>query len=262
LTLLCICLALPGLAVAACSDDPTGPGVPGGDTEWQGDLAAGDIIEIKGINGNIFATAVAGEGARVIADIIGNGDDPSLVTIEVVEHAGGVTVCAIYPDVPGNSPNDCEPGDGGSIAGNIDVIVNFTIEVPAGVLFDGTTVNGNISATGLTADASAITVNGGISISSDGLVEAITVNGNIAAQTGVITPARPLSFLTVNGNVALVLPASVNASILATTANGIMTSDFPLTEVATGRWEGTLGEGGLLLTMATVNGNLQMLEAP
>ena len=257
-----VLVSVSALLAAACSDDPTGPGVPGGDTEWRGDLASGAVIDIKGINGSILVTPVTGPGALVRAEITGNGDDPSLVTIEVVEHDGGVAVCAIYPDVAGNPPNDCQPGSAGSISGDKDVSVTFTVEAPPGVRFNGVTVNGDISATGLTADATAITVNGGISISSEGLVDAITVNGNIAAQTGVLTPSRPLSFLTVNGNVALVLPAVVNAAVLATTVNGNLTSDFALTEVAVGRWEGTLGAGGSLLTLATINGSLQLREAP
>lgn len=247
---------------AGCDSDPTAPRVPGGDTEWRGELAPGQTIEIRGINGGMVATPVAGTEALITAEFTGIGDDPALVSVDFVEHDGGVTACAIYPNVGGEPPNDCQPNGGGFVGGDLDVIVHFTVSVPTGVQFDGVTVNGNISATSLDADASAVTVNGGISISSTALVEATTVNGNVAAQIGTLTPDRPLSFVAVNGNVALVLPAAVNADVLATTVNGIMTTDFSLTEPSEGQWEGVLGAGGSLLSLATVNGNLQLLEAP
>ena len=88
------------------------------------------------------------------------------------------------------------------------------------------------------------------------------MNGNVAAQIGALTPSRPLAYVAVNGNVALVLPAAVNATVLGQTVNGTMTSDFPLVESVEGRWEGSLGAGGALLSLATVNGNLQLVAAP
>jgi hypothetical protein len=39
----------------------------------------------------------------------GRRSDPAEVEIEVVEHAGGVTICAVYPS-PGSRPNECRQG--------------------------------------------------------------------------------------------------------------------------------------------------------
>ena len=62
-------------------------------------------------------------------------------------HAGGVTICAVYPSRDARKPNECPPGDGGRMnVQNNDVSVRFTVRVPAGVTFVGKTVNGEIEA--------------------------------------------------------------------------------------------------------------------
>ena len=45
-----------------------------------------------------------------------------------------MTICAAYPDVPGQPANGCLPGDEGSThVEDNDVRVDFTVSVPAGV---------------------------------------------------------------------------------------------------------------------------------
>ena len=97
----------------------------------------------------------------------GRKSDPAQVKVEVVEHAGGVTLCAVYP-APDGRENTCAPGKGGRMnVRDNDVNVEFHVKVPAGVRFVGRTVNGGISGSGLTADAEAETVNGGVDLDSD-----------------------------------------------------------------------------------------------
>ena len=64
---------------------------------WTGKVAAGQAIEIKGVNGGIAATGAAGGEVEVTAVKKGRKSDPAEVKVEVVEHAGGVTICAVYP---------------------------------------------------------------------------------------------------------------------------------------------------------------------
>ena len=72
------------------------------DFEWTGRIQSGQTIEIKGIIGDIQAKAVSGTQARVLAEKHegqrGYADD---VTIEVIEHDDGVTICAVYPEKGG-----------------------------------------------------------------------------------------------------------------------------------------------------------------
>ena len=116
--------------------------------DWSGAVAAGKAVEIKGINGGIEATGTSGGQVVLHAVKKGKKNDPSEVKIEVVEHADGVTICAVYPST--GEPNECKPGEGGrmKVNGN-DVSVRFEVEVPAGVRFVGRTVNGGIEARGI-----------------------------------------------------------------------------------------------------------------
>src|SRR6185295_2455577 len=84
------------------------------DFHWQGKVAAGRAVEIKGINGSIDARASDGTEVEVTARKIGHGRASELdeVKVELVEHEGGVTICAVYPSRWSSKPNKCEPGDG------------------------------------------------------------------------------------------------------------------------------------------------------
>jgi hypothetical protein len=254
-------VAAVALSVLSCSDS-TGPGDRHATFEWDGTVAAGDVVEVKGISGSIRALPSTGDAVRVVATKRGSDDDPSTVAIEVVEHDGGVTVCAVYPDVPGEPANECLPGSGGFLSsrGN-DVVVTFDVEVPTSAALVAVTVAGGITASGMGEDVSATTVDGHIDVSTDGQARGTTVNGNVDVSMGRADWNRDLSFVTVNGHVTVRVPAETNAEVTAATVNGSVSSDFGLTLSADGRlMTGTLGIGGRMLTLTTVNGNVALLE--
>src|SRR4029450_10081304 len=86
-----------------------------------------------GVNGGSDATAAAGAEAEVSAFKRARRSNPDEVEIKVVEHAGGVTICAVYPS-SGRGANTCEPGEGGHMhTRDNDTNVEFTVRVPAGV---------------------------------------------------------------------------------------------------------------------------------
>src|SRR5690348_5889939 len=155
------------------------------DFNWHGSLAPGQSIEIKGINGDVRAERTTGSEVTVDAIKSGRHSDPNSVSIQVVPHADGVTVCAVYPSNNWGRPNECQPGSGGRMnVNNNDVKVEFTVHVPAGIHVIGHTVNGEIEATSLAGDVQAHTVNGKVRISTTGWAEAKTVNGSIHARLG------------------------------------------------------------------------------
>lgn len=255
--------ALPILVILGAVAGTAPAGVMAQDFEWSGRLAAGKAIEVKGINGDIEAMPASGNQVEVTAvkeeGRRGYAED---VTFEVVEHGGGVTICAMYPNEPGERENECRAGGGGhmSVHDN-DTEVRFTVRVPAGVDFVGRTVNGSIDSGELSGDVRAYTVNGGVEIAAAGYAEAKTVNGSIRARIGRTDWTGDLDFETVNGSITLDLPANVNARVDASTVNGDMYTDFPLT--IQGRWgprhlRGTIGEGGRSLRLSTVNGGISL----
>jgi hypothetical protein len=245
-------------------DDDDKPTRQGETFEWSGRIAAGRAIEIKGVNGSIEAEPATGSEVEVVAHKRARRSDPDLVRLEVIEHDGGVTICAVYPTPRGERPNECKPGDGGRMSTrNNDVQVEFSVRVPAGVRFIGRTVNGSIDARGLRSDTEAHTVNGSVGISTRGLARASTVNGSIEAQMGAGV-REPLEFETVNGGITLIVPAGSDAELRATTVNGDITSDFPVSvrgKLNHRRLSGTIGRGGPQLMMTTVNGDIRLRSA-
>jgi len=230
---------------------------------WKGTIAAGKAIEIKGVNGDVRAVAGSGD-VEVTAVKHARRSDPDEVKIAVVEHADGVTICAVYPS-DGRRENTCEPGDGGHMSTHDnDVQVDFTVRVPAGVRFRGRTVNGAVEAANLTSDVDVSTVNGGIRVSTSGYAEAHTVNGSIVAALGRSNWSDAIEFSTVNGGITLDLPAGLSTEVRASTVNGDIETDFPLT--VTGRLgprslRGTIGSGGRQLALSTVNGSIRLRKA-
>lgn len=232
--------------------------------EWSGRIASGKSIEVKGVNGGITAEASTGTQVEVVARKSGRRSDPDEVTIEVIEHAGGVTICAVYPSPRGREPNECGPGEKGRMnTRDNDVKVEYTVRVPAGVRFIGRTVNGGIEARGLKADVEAYTVNGSIELVTRGVARASTVNGSIEAAMGTAATDE-LEFETVNGGITLTVPAGSGAEIHASTVNGDISTDFPLTvkgKFSRRSISGTIGRGGPPLNLSTVNGDIRLRSA-
>lgn len=232
-----------------------------GDFDWRGRLAAGKTLEIIGINGSIDARGGPGAEATVSAVKGARRSDPDDVTMEVVEHAGGVTICAVYP-ARGGRENECRAGGKGrNDSNNNDTYVNWTVRVPEGVRFIGRSVNGDVTAQGLTAQAEARTVNGSIELETTSWGEASTVNGSINARLGQASWNGDLEFSSVNGSISLSLPSALDVDVDASTVNGSMETDFPLT--VRGRWgprrmSGTIGQGGRSLSLSSVNGNMTL----
>jgi Toastrack DUF4097 len=236
------------------------------DFHWTGHLAAGKRLEIKGVNGSIRAMAASGSEIDVTARKTARRSDPDEVRIQVVPFEDGVTICAVYP-TPSRArrENSCEPGDGWhSNTNDNDVTVDFTIRLPAGIVFNGETVNGDVDGEDLGADADVSTVNGSIDVSAAGVVEARTVNGSIRARMGRADWTSAASFKTVNGGITLTLPDNLNAEVSAETVNGDLETEFPLT--VTGRFgprhmRGTIGSGGRRLELSTVNGSIHLRKS-
>ncbi len=245
----------------ACAAVTAAP-VAAQDWNWRGRVAAGQWMEIKGVIGTV--RAVAGTGSEVEVEVTKSArrSDPDEVNIVVVPHRDGITICAVYPQVRNREPNDCQPGERGrSNANDNDVNVNFLVRVPRGVNFAGRSVNGAVTITGITGDVRAHTVNGSVRVSTSGLAEATTVNGSIDVAMGRADWDAILEFETVNGAITIELPDNVDTEVHASTVNGSIASDYPLTirgRFGPKRMSGTIGRGGRELALGTVNGDIEI----
>jgi hypothetical protein len=223
---------------------------------WTGVLKAGQKLNVHGINGVIHAERSIGTEVVVDAEKHGRHDDPDRVQIQVEREADGVTICARYPRWWGSGLTDCD----GAADTKSDVTVDFTVKVPAGVVANLATVNGEIRALDLRSPVEATTVNGSIHLATSERADARTVNGTIVAR---VTPKEDagMRFATVNGAIRLDLPRDAQAEVSAHTVNGDIRSDFPMTLHAGWvgrRLEGRIGRGGPEIRIATVNGSIEL----
>jgi hypothetical protein len=235
------------------------------DFRWSGRIPGGKWLEVKGVNGDVRAMAASGAEASIEARKTAGESDPESVEIRLVEHDDGVTVCAVYP-TPADSrrENSCEPGEGWHSSNkNNDVAVHFTVRVPAGVKFRGQTVNGELDAEGLRADAVVATVNGSVRVTTTGTARASTVNGSIFASMGRADWESDADFTTVNGGITLAFAGELHTELKAQTVNGDIDSDWPVTvrgRIGPKRVSGIIGNGGggRVLHLSTVNGNIKL----
>jgi DUF4097 and DUF4098 domain-containing protein YvlB len=163
--------------------------------------------------------------------------------------------------------------------------------VSGGVEVDGAgdhtvveSVSGDVRATRLAGDVRANSVSGEVELSDVGgdaegesvsgdvrirnarskVARAETVSGEVAYE-GTIDPAGRYDFHSHSGDVTLVLPAAVNASVSIGTFSGGIESDFPLTlrpesessrPRRARRLEFTIGSGGPRINAETFSGDV------
>ncbi|MBW3660589.1 MAG: DUF4097 family beta strand repeat protein [Gemmatimonadetes bacterium] len=226
---------------------------------WRGEIAAGQSVTVKGINGKIDARPSTGRTVRVEAVKTAKSGSVADLDVDVRRDSDGITICGIYPLEDGGRKNACDSGGSGDMRDG--ATIDFVVHVPSAVDLEARTVNGAITTGPLGGDVSVSTVNGSIEVTGAGKVDARTVNGAIEASTGAATWNGGLEFKTVNGSITVTLPANASARVEAKTVNGGLETDFPLT--IQGKWgprrmEGTIGRGGGTLELETVNGAIRL----
>jgi hypothetical protein len=233
------------------------------DFHWQGNLQAGQTLEVINHNGQIDASSAAGNEARVAGVRRGNDDDRDFF-IEVVEYSDGVTVCAVH--AKDKATGRCHRGGVSSESitwhGN-RAKINFDVQVPRGVRFHALTTNGNVLGRGLDSVVEATTTNGNVEVSTSEWASATTTNGGIRVSIGSAKWSGELEVKTTNGSVDVTLPASAEFKLDAATTNGGIHTDFPITvqgSFNSKALSGTVGGGGRELRVVTTNGTIKLMK--
>ncbi len=137
--------------------------------------------------------------------------------------------------------------------------VDYTLTVPRNARIDDVElVNGNLTVTGVAGGVDADCVNGEIVVRDvSGGIELESVNGSIECSTGSYL-GDSVSLAAVNGTIDLYLAPGANADVTAETVNGTISNDLGF-EVRKGKYvganmNGTIGGGGTLVELETVNG--------
>jgi DUF4097 and DUF4098 domain-containing protein YvlB len=233
-------------------------------------LKAGGHFTLENVNGDIAVSTWKNDTVEIkaVKTARRREEDLAKVEIRVEEIVGGVKVKAVWPKFPARA----------------DVSVQFTVQVPEGVILDGfTTVNGGVDVTGRYERAEVGTTNGSIAIKDaagefeagttnggvrvegfDGRLEADTTNGSIKLEG--LTLKGALSAETTNGSITVVVaaPEALNADLNASVTNGHITVDFPVTinglKGSKKRIEGRIGQGGPEISLHTTNGSITLTK--
>ena len=233
------------------------------ETRFTPTIAAGGTLALENINGPMVITQGTGRTAEVIVTKRVIKGDGSYVKAIMEESGGKVRICTIYTNRDPNRKT-CKGENSSPSRGrdNYDQVeMRYEVRVPAGVLVDAESVNGNITATGLEASAALESVNGAITFSGTTASHLETVNGGIKAKFTKADWDGTLKVSAVNGGVDLVFPTGLDADISGETVNGGISSDFPVT--IEGKWgpksfTGKIGRGGRRLSVETVNGGITL----
>ena len=146
---------------------------------------------------------------------------------------------------------------------------SFTITIPESTSLslsttngdiNASTTNGNVELSGTTGAADISTTNGKLNVQvHSGAVEGTTTNGTVDCDLAALGPTETVGLATTNGDVTLLLPADVSATIDATNTNGVITfNDFTVIyEVQTATHvRGRIGSGASTITITTTNGDI------
>lgn len=233
---------------------------------WSGPLPSGQLLEVRGISGDIRAELASGDAAEVTAEKHGRSSDFDEVEVRVERRSDGVTICAVYhpEDHPGNDC-DLDHDRGDRHRDNLRVSVDFVVKVPVGVEFVGKTVSGDVEARDLRSDVTAEAVSGDVVVSTTGVAHASAVSGSLDVEMGSLD-WRDLSFHTVSGDITLTLPEALATDVDFESVSGDLHSDFDvrITSPQRRRWvgakvRGTIGDGGSRsLSLKTVSGDVRL----
>lgn len=296
--------ALLAVAVATASAQTV---VGRNDDSWslRERLESGDRLRLSSPNGAITIRQGSGSDVEIRAEKTADrGASMSDIGFIVKKQDEGLVVCAVYDD-----DDDCDMDRGYRQGRNRSrdswnrqrARASFTVTIPAGVLVNAATGNGDVTINGAGSEVRATTGNGRVLVSGTtgrvtattgngrvtvegarGPVEATTGNGDVSVTTsnGPVTArsgngdievsmeridrAAPMSFSTGSGRIVLSVPANFGAEMDASSGNGDVTSDIPIRvegRIERRRLRGTLGGGGERLSLSTGNGDIEIRKA-
>ena len=138
--------------------------------------------------------------------------------------------------------------------------ISYEVFVPHRIDLKASSTNGGVTIQDVDGDIAYSTVNGGVKLTRlAGHVHGETTNGGVTVEmAGDRWQGVGLDAQTVNGGVNVSLPLNYSARILASTQNGGMRSEFPVTGDSrhSKNLEFNVGSGGAPIRIATRNGGV------
>jgi DUF4097 and DUF4098 domain-containing protein YvlB len=212
-------------------------------------LPANGQVSLENVNGNVEITGW--DRNEVQIDAVKKARDQQRLNEASIEVETGSDYVKIRTQYPHNQTN------------NNPASVHYILHVPQNARLDSISlINGALTVQKVTGEVNAKLINGKTQISDlIGAANISSVNGSIEAHYASLNNVREIKLKSVNGSIDLGLPGSPNADVKASTVNGSMKSDFPLTvqgSFASHSLSGTLGSGGTRIELSNVNGSIHI----
>lgn len=269
---------------------------PPGDTAtftWREVLAAGTILEVRGVIGSIIAEETAGAAAEVTGmKRGGRHGNPATVEIRVVRTGSRVIICTLYPrderwsrhDDEGLAKDACEAAQREKIGRGVnDTRVDYRVRVPHGVHFVGQTVTDEVRLNGLRGNAEGYSIAGDVTITDvrGGVIDAASISGDISFDRidadrvyagtlsgdvifgGAIRRFGEYSLLTHTGTIIVTLAAAAGVSLSVAAPRDHVRSALALTNTSLGRrrYAARQGDGSARMDLTTLNGEIRIRTA-
>ena len=246
-----------------------GPAQP--DFRWEKALAAGSVVRLHNLSGNVTVTAGAGDRVEVVGVKRGNRRYFDEITLEVVEIPGGVVVCSMYR----RADMECDE-DGFHVHESRryrdrdrdfdDVSIDIVVRMPKGMTVSANSVSGDVSVTGAEGAVRAGSVSGNVEMLRlrATSVRASSVSGDVLVTIDALTGDGDLRFTSVSGNVTAELPKTIDADVTMRSVSGSLDTEFPLTlngRMNRNSLDARIGKGGRELRVTTVSGDVRLRAA-
>ena len=207
------------------------------------------VIELSNVNGDITIRGWDKNEVDLKATKRGPAENLDLIEIQIDSTPERLSIETKYPR---------KKRDTG-------VSVTYELMVPKTADLDSiNNVNGEVEVIGVEGKIFVDTVNGSAEVSGTRApVHAQTVNGNITVKWNDFPDSGTVKMETVNGSLEVELPANANADVRASSLNGSVRTDFPVTVHGwvSRKLEGRIGSGGPTIDLNTVNGAIEILKS-
>ena len=234
---------------------------------WKGPVQADGWLRLRNVTGDFEIGVTDGDSAQITFVIERSSAFAPDAQIKVLKTADGVLACVLYAADGSCSASEYKGGNAYSNGffkfGRGGTTVRGKILLPRGVRLDVESTNGDITVSAATSDVVATTTNGDVEVRGARRgVQVTTTNGDI--EIGLDSIAAAVAAASTNGDVRVIVPSTLSASVKMNTTNGELDLGLPGTIVSKTAKQlvATLGGvGGQPITINTVNGDIKLRSA-
>ncbi|MGH7618998.1 MAG: DUF4097 family beta strand repeat-containing protein [Gemmatimonadaceae bacterium] len=252
------------LAVTACSHG----GSDDHAFQWNSELPPGATVHLRNGSGEIQVRPATGQSVAVSGSRTWRHGRAGDVHFVVTRSGNDYYVCAMWRNSGScNSRGYRGKNTGGFLAmfslfhRTSDATAGLVADIPSNVTVDAKTSIGSVKIEGIAAGVTAHSANGDIEATNvSGPLTLATANGNVRLSADAVSASDPINLSTTNGTIRAQLPPGTEGNFDLSVINGIVRSDFPLTQTGKsavgGHLRGQIGTSNRVVKMHTVNGEV------